>query len=173
MESNKIITIPNVISLIRIILVPIIYYLAIRQYLAYALSLYAVGVLTDFFDGYLARKYKQESSIGRKLDAFADSIYIIATALGLYYLGYITLIIAVIILSQRLITGLIFLIFSRKKFFTTIYAKIASTILYVSIIPIILKYNLITTGCIIFVYLFSIIHWTYIIKKSMKKYKDR
>ena len=66
--------IPNVISLSRIFLViPIIYLIASgNEYLA--LLIFLLGCLTDFMDGFLARKYNQESILGENLDLLAELV---------------------------------------------------------------------------------------------------
>ena len=68
--------IPNAISLSRIFLViPIIYLIASgSEYLA--LLIFLLGCLTDFMDGFLARKYNQESILGENLDLLADKLFI-------------------------------------------------------------------------------------------------
>jgi len=75
-------TLPNMISYLRIILIPfIIYFLKIRsvEYLIYALALFMFASFTDFVDGWLARKLKQESEFGRFIDPIADKFLVIAS----------------------------------------------------------------------------------------------
>ena len=68
---------PNILSLVRIILVPLILWLLIQDlYIISAIIITMVG-LTDYFDGYLARKYNSESLVGFYLDAIADKVLII------------------------------------------------------------------------------------------------
>ena len=68
--------IPNAISLSRIFLViPIIYLIASgNEYLA--LLIFLLGCLTDFMDGFLARKYNQETILGENLDLLVDKLFI-------------------------------------------------------------------------------------------------
>ncbi|HRP68481.1 MAG TPA: CDP-diacylglycerol--glycerol-3-phosphate 3-phosphatidyltransferase [Turneriella sp.] len=73
---------PNFLTIMRIVMIPFfIYYLASQHPLDrfIALSLFAFASVTDFFDGYLARKWKQESPLGRFLDPLADKALVIAT----------------------------------------------------------------------------------------------
>jgi len=75
-------SLPNMISYLRIILIPfIIYFLKIRtiEYLWIALGLFMLASFTDFVDGWLARKLKQESEFGRFIDPIADKFLVIAS----------------------------------------------------------------------------------------------
>ena len=97
---------PNILSLIRIISVPLILWLLIQDLLIIsAIIITAVG-LTDFFDGYLARKYNSESLVGFYLDAIADKTLVITIylILGIKLLLPIYLII-IIVFREGLITG--------------------------------------------------------------------
>ena len=80
--SGNIFSLPNMFSYLRIILIPfIIYFLKIRsvEYLTYALALFMFASFTDFVDGWLARKLKQESEFGRFIDPIADKFLVIAS----------------------------------------------------------------------------------------------
>ena len=97
---------PNILSLIRIILVPLILWLLIKDlFIISAITITIVG-LTDFFDGYLARKYNSESLVGFYLDAIADKVLIITIylILGIKLLLPLYLII-LIIFREVLISG--------------------------------------------------------------------
>ncbi len=68
------INIPNLLTVLRLVFAPLIFYLILssRQYLAFIL--FIVVVLSDAFDGYIARKYKQSSRIGKLLDPISDKL---------------------------------------------------------------------------------------------------
>ena len=77
----KIENIPNILALMRILIIPvIIIFLEIdgEFYNWLALILYIIACLSDFLDGYLARKFYLESSFGRFLDPVADKILIVS-----------------------------------------------------------------------------------------------
>ena len=77
----KIENIPNILTLMRILIIPvIIIFLEIdgEFYNWLALILYIIACLSDFLDGYLARKFDLESSFGRFLDPVADKILIVS-----------------------------------------------------------------------------------------------
>lgn len=73
--------IPNIISILRIVLVlPIAYYLWNQSYLI-ALLLFLVGGLSDGLDGFLARRYKWETNLGIILDPMGDKLMMFAAYL--------------------------------------------------------------------------------------------
>lgn len=77
----KIENIPNILTLLRILVIPIIIlFLEMNNefYRWVALILYTVACISDFLDGYLARKFEIESSFGRFLDPIADKILVVS-----------------------------------------------------------------------------------------------
>lgn len=81
--STRIVTIPNILSLARLALVPVfLYFLLTGQDLA-ALIVLVVSSATDYLDGFLARRLGQITKLGQILDPAADRLYIIATVVGL------------------------------------------------------------------------------------------
>ena len=76
-NSWKILTIPNMITVFRILLIGPITYLILqeeRTYFYWGLGLMAVGIASDYLDGILARKLNQVSEVGKILDPLADKI---------------------------------------------------------------------------------------------------
>lgn len=76
-----IINIPNLLTLLRIILIPLVvlvYYLPINNAGPVSAILFAIAGFTDWFDGYLARKLDQMSSFGAFLDPVADKLMVAA-----------------------------------------------------------------------------------------------
>ena len=77
-------TLINLITFLRILVAMIIFgLLAIENYYLFALILFFIGGLSDYFDGFLARKYNASSQIGEILDPLADKILIIFLFFGL------------------------------------------------------------------------------------------
>ena len=77
----KLKNIPNFLTLVRILLIPvIILFMEIDEefYRWLSLLLYFIACISDFFDGYLARKFEIESNFGRFLDPIADKILIVS-----------------------------------------------------------------------------------------------
>ena len=72
----------NFITVARIFLAPIILIFLIFENYLICLLLFFLAGLTDYFDGYLARKYNAESQIGEILDPIADKILIVFILIG-------------------------------------------------------------------------------------------
>lgn len=77
-------TVPNLLSVIRIILVPFFAYFYMNGKVAVAIVILVLSGLSDFFDGKIARKFNQISELGKLLDPVADKITQITLALLLY-----------------------------------------------------------------------------------------
>ena len=99
---------PNVLSFLRILLVlPIIFFLESKIYLLAAI-LFFISSITDFFDGFLARRYGIESELGAFLDLIADKILVISVLVWLVFIFSIqalTIISTLIILREIIITS--------------------------------------------------------------------
>ena len=67
---------PNILSILRIFLVPFILYLIIQNYFFFAFILSCIASISDMLDGFLARKLNNESKIGFYLDVIADKFFI-------------------------------------------------------------------------------------------------
>lgn len=77
-------TVPNLVSMIRLAGVPVFLWLVLGPEAdGWALALLAVAGVTDFLDGYLARRLGQTSTVGQVLDPVADRLYILAVVVGL------------------------------------------------------------------------------------------
>ncbi|HYF74318.1 MAG TPA: CDP-alcohol phosphatidyltransferase family protein [Nocardioides sp.] len=84
MTRNRVWTLPNLLSLVRLAGVPVFLWLVLGPEAdAWALGLLMVSGITDFLDGYLARRLGQTSTLGQILDPVADRLYILAVVVGL------------------------------------------------------------------------------------------
>jgi cardiolipin synthase (CMP-forming) len=82
--SHRVLTIPNVISIIRLAGVPLFLWLIlVPEADGLALAVLALSGISDYADGYLARKLNQTSRLGAILDPVADRLYILSTVIGL------------------------------------------------------------------------------------------
>lgn len=86
MTGDKFYSIPNLLSLSRLVLVPVLIGLAVLGEGDAFLVLLAVSLLTDAFDGYLARKLNQTSELGARLDSWGDVLTYGAIVFALYWL---------------------------------------------------------------------------------------
>lgn len=67
-------TIPNLLSIFRILLLPIYLYFVLRQSFYVAGVVIVVSGLSDYLDGVIARRYNQVTDLGKVLDPFADKL---------------------------------------------------------------------------------------------------
>ena len=81
--SNRIWTVPNALSLLRLLGVPLFFWLILAEYDWWALAVLMIAGFTDYLDGKLARMLGQTSKLGQMLDPAADRLYILATILAL------------------------------------------------------------------------------------------
>lgn len=77
-------TVPNLLSVIRICLIPVFAVVYIKGYIWWSILILAVSGLSDFFDGKIARKFNQVSNLGKLLDPIADKLTIFAIAIVLF-----------------------------------------------------------------------------------------
>ena len=84
-------TIPNALSLLRLLGVPLFLWAILTYRDGLALAIVVVSGWTDYFDGMLARRWNQLSRVGQLLDPTADRLYILATLIGLTARGIVPL----------------------------------------------------------------------------------
>ncbi len=99
-------TTANIISIIRIMLIPIFLAFALLdipsgEYIA--VSIFILASITDWVDGYIARKYNQTTTFGKFLDPLADKLLVTAAVLVLIERGDMGSIPALIIIARELI----------------------------------------------------------------------
>lgn len=104
--SHRIVTIPNLLSVLRLLGVPLFLWLLLgpKADVLALLVLMASGI-SDWADGMLARKLNQMSVLGALLDPLADRLYIMATLVGLVVRGILPWPIAALIIARDLALG--------------------------------------------------------------------
>jgi cardiolipin synthase len=93
-------TIPNALSVLRLLLVPVFLVLLLNQQNLAALLVLVFASATDWFDGFLARRLNQVTKLGAMLDPAADRLYILATLIGLAVNGNIPIWLAVVVILR-------------------------------------------------------------------------
>lgn len=148
--SKKIITIPNIISFIRIVLIiPFVFFFLNEKYIE-AFSFIVVSGISDCFDGLIARKLNQISELGKLLDPIADKLTVVAVVicLGIYIPSIFPLVIALVVKDfSMLVGGFMLLCKGVTPPAAKWYGKIATIIFYLSVVTIvfvkgILKYDI-------------------------------
>ena len=89
--SKDLMTIPNAISFIRILLItPFVVFFIAGKYITFdytpAIVILAISGVSDLFDGMIARKFNQESELGKVLDPLADKLTLIAVGICLVFI---------------------------------------------------------------------------------------
>lgn len=99
--SNQIFTISNFITVLRLVLTVVFFYLFVTDFNRYiALAIYAVAASTDWLDGQIARRTKTVSWLGKLLDPVVDRALLFTGVLGLVWRGELPTWICVVIIAR-------------------------------------------------------------------------
>jgi cardiolipin synthase len=106
-SSRRIFTIPNVISVVRLLCVPVFVWLAWNDREGAAAVLLAVLGATDWVDGWIARHFDQGSELGKILDPTADRVLLVAAAGVLLTLGLPTAVnvLLIVVLAREVLVA--------------------------------------------------------------------
>jgi cardiolipin synthase len=99
--TNRVLTIPNLISALRICLIPAFAYCMGTHKDVVAIVLVVICSLSDFLDGFLARRWHQVTKVGKILDPIADRLMIFFTLIMLVVRGYLSVIILLLIFLRE------------------------------------------------------------------------
>lgn len=141
--SNRIFTVPNLISTIRLCLVPAFLVLLLNGYDLLATFLFALAAGTDWVDGQIARRTHAVSRLGQLLDPAVDRILMIAGVAGLLAVGRLPLWIVVVVVARDalLLAGGAYLLNRWKARVAVIYpGKVATTLLFVGFAALLLNW---------------------------------
>ena len=116
MAKSKLLNVPNALTGLRALGIPLFIYLAlVLEADGWAILTLAVGGATDYFDGKLARAWGQESRFGELADPAIDRLYIIATLIVLYLREAIPLWVIAVLLARDLILAVITIALTAKS----------------------------------------------------------
>ncbi|EAZ63722.2 cardiolipin synthase, partial [Scheffersomyces stipitis CBS 6054] len=93
-------TIPNILTYTRIITTPFIGYFIVQGETSLALSLFVYSSITDFVDGYIARRFNMKSVVGSIIDPLADKFLMTVCTLSLAYVSSIPALVASVIIGR-------------------------------------------------------------------------
>ncbi|MBL7960876.1 CDP-diacylglycerol--glycerol-3-phosphate 3-phosphatidyltransferase [bacterium] len=101
-------SLPNILTVIRILMTPLFVICLLEDgWQLYAVLIFGLASLTDWYDGYLARRYGITSDWGKFLDPLADKILVLSAFFSFVYLGIVKLwMVMVIVMRDFIITGL-------------------------------------------------------------------
>lgn len=109
-------TVPNVISLLRIVSIPVIAVLIARHEMVSALVLLAISAASDGIDGIIARTFNQVSKIGQILDPVADRLLIFCSILALGCAGIIPWWVLIVVGLRDLIMAVLVLMLAQHDY---------------------------------------------------------
>ncbi|MDO4913546.1 MAG: CDP-alcohol phosphatidyltransferase family protein [Bifidobacteriaceae bacterium] len=108
---DTIFTVPNLISLLRILFIPIVAYYITQKDMVSALVLLGISAISDGLDGLIARSFNQVSKLGQILDPIADRVLIFFSILALGIAGIVPWWMLIIVgLRDALMTVLVFML---------------------------------------------------------------
>jgi cardiolipin synthase (CMP-forming) len=114
---DRVLTVPNAISLARLAGVPVFLWLVlVPQADWWAVGLLIAAGVSDWLDGKLARAWNQQSRIGQMLDPAADRLYIAAILIGLAVRAIIPWWLVALLVSRELVLGVALLVLRRHSF---------------------------------------------------------
>lgn len=129
--------IPNILTAIRLLLVPVFGVLVYGNHYMTAAIVFFIASFTDAADGYIARKYNSISEFGKFFDPLADKLLSLTAVFMLAFRGRICWIIPAVILLKDLLIGIGGLLLYRKKHVvkkSKWYGKVATLMFFVSIL---------------------------------------
>lgn len=140
--------IPNLLTILRIILVPLylyLFYTAGEKYLFYAGIVFIFAGVTDVLDGYIARKYNQSTEMGAALDPLADKLMTFAVLISFTSARLIPSWILKVLGIKEIIMilgGFILYLFRGKQVLpSNKFGKIATVSFYVAVLSVVFKFS--------------------------------
>jgi len=136
-------TVPNLITTIRIILTPVFVIYLINDDFTLALIVFAICGVTDGADGLVARIFNQKSSLGAFLDPLADKILLVAAFIVLAVREFFPSWLTVLVISRdiMILLGVLILMINRLEIVIkpTIVSKITTCLQFITVIVVLSK----------------------------------
>ncbi len=132
--KNKRISIPNILTFIRLLLVPAYWVLFFNSSVWWALGVFVLASVTDVLDGRIARKYNMITPLGKVLDPFADKIMQISVMLSIVIHGALHYVFAVLIIIKETYMIVCSFLLLKKDIvvYSNIFGKTATVALFIS-----------------------------------------
>ncbi|MBQ9680025.1 MAG: CDP-alcohol phosphatidyltransferase family protein [Ruminococcus sp.] len=183
--SKDLMTIPNAISFIRILLItPFVAFFIERMYVAAAITV-GISGLSDLFDGMIARKFHQESELGKVLDPLADKLTLIAVGICLIFIEPYVLPLMIIMVTKdilMIIGGTIVINQGVIPPKSSWYGKVSTFMFYISVSMVVLMaifgyvnkpLSMTVLGVTAGMMIFSLVNYAIIFFKIQKQVKDK
>ena len=101
--TNRPVNLPNALTVIRILLIPLFLYKVIQGDIGFATVVYVTAAITDGLDGFIARNWNMQTELGTFLDPLADKLLVATSFVALAVLQIIPLSLAIAVLSRDII----------------------------------------------------------------------
>ena len=111
-----ILTVPNVISMLRILSIPLIAYLVANRHLIISLVVMLISALSDGVDGIIARRFNQVSKLGQILDPVADRLLILCSVLALSIASILPWWLLALVGARDVLMGLLVLALAQHNY---------------------------------------------------------
>ncbi len=112
--STRVLTVPNAISLVRLLLVPVFTVLLVHERDGWALAVLAISGASDWLDGVIARRWNQVSRLGQLLDPAADRAFILVTIVTLAWRDVVPWWLVVALVLRDVLLGIVQLAVARS-----------------------------------------------------------
>lgn len=123
---------PNIVTVIRILLVPFFAFLLVYHFYHLALYVYVIAGISDALDGFLARRMNLQTELGRFLDPLADKTLVLTSLIIFTFLDWIPAWFTITVMSRDIfvLAGwfLLFLLYGRKNVQPTFIGKTANAL---------------------------------------------
>jgi CDP-diacylglycerol--glycerol-3-phosphate 3-phosphatidyltransferase len=115
-KKGKVWTLSNIISLLRLVLGIVVYHFIVTRQLTASIVLSVLIVLSDYADGYLARKRNEVSELGKVLDPLADKVCVALGAIALHLSYGLPLWVVVLLIARDVLIVIgSFILISRTR----------------------------------------------------------
>ncbi|WP_030269516.1 CDP-diacylglycerol--glycerol-3-phosphate 3-phosphatidyltransferase [Streptomyces sp. NRRL B-24484] len=121
-QTDRVLTIPNLLSMARLVGVPIFLWLILWPVFGgpendgWAIVVLMLSGVSDYLDGKLARRWGQVSRLGQILDPAADRLYVLSTLVGLTWREILPLWVTIVLLARELFIGSLLPILNRHGY---------------------------------------------------------
>jgi cardiolipin synthase (CMP-forming) len=173
MAVEKVLTLPNILSFLRFLMIPLIVLLMVNindELFPYLLIVYIITVFLDFLDGFIARKFSQESELGKIIDPLADKFLVLAILITLTIKFDFPIWLAIfIVLRDVLIMWASVLLYKGKRIVkpSLVVGKftfaLLSLLIFVFIVDLHEKIDLLLTKHFLIVLSFSFLLWSWFV----------
>ena len=139
-ERNKNLTVPNAMSLFRILVIPVFVIFAVHDNIPGALIALGLSGLSDALDGFVARRFNQITELGKMLDPLADKLTqgAVAICIAIRYPSICPLLFLFVAKELTMLCGAVYLLKKQKKpCASKWYGKVSTVLFYFSIVLIV------------------------------------